>query len=285
MGDPTSRELEAHAAAFAQILATTDDAEAAFRQAALLADGLFAHQVEGVAFLLGRKRAILADDMGLGKTRQAIVALQHAAPEGPVLIVCPASVKSNWAREISLAAAEGTIHIIEGTTKQRVPRGARWVIANYDILGRHVDAVSAVPWAGLIFDEAHYLKNHTSARSKLAREIASNAAAKAKTEPPVYLLTGTPLTNRPRDLFVLLQLVGHPLGRSFLSFAKRYCAAEKTQYAGRPTARQTSRSSPCSCTGRCCGAPRRRCSHFHRSCERGCRPPTRQESPFARCET
>ena len=69
MGDPISRELEAHAAAFAQILAATDDAEVAFRQAAQLADGLFPHQVEGVAFLLGRKRAILADDMGLGKTR------------------------------------------------------------------------------------------------------------------------------------------------------------------------------------------------------------------------
>ena len=121
------RELDAHAAAFAQILATTDDAEVAFRQAVQLADGLFAHQVEGVAFLLGRKRAILADDMGLGKTRQAIVALQHAAPDGPVLIVCPASVKRNWAREISLAGADGTIHIIEGTTQQRVPRDARWV--------------------------------------------------------------------------------------------------------------------------------------------------------------
>ena len=46
----------------------------------------------------------------------------------------------------------------------------------------------------------------------------------------MYLLTGTPLTNRPRDLFVLLQLAGHPLGRSFLSFAKRYCAAEKNEY-------------------------------------------------------
>jgi len=230
MSDPTSRELEAHAAAFAQILATTDDAEVAFRQAVQLAEGLFPHQVEGVAFLLGRKRAILADDMGLGKTRQAIVALQHAAPQGPVFIVCPASVKRNWAREISLAAVEGTIHIIEGTTSQCVPRDARWVIANYDILGRHVDALTAVPWSALIFDEAHYLKNHTSARSKFAREIASRAAAKATKEPPVYLLTGTPLTNRPRDLFVLLQLVGHPLGRSFLSFAKRYCAAEKTQY-------------------------------------------------------
>ena len=51
MGDGTSRLLEAHAAAFAQILAATDDTDVAFRQAAALADGLFPHQVEGVAFL------------------------------------------------------------------------------------------------------------------------------------------------------------------------------------------------------------------------------------------
>lgn len=99
-----------------------------------------------------------------------------------------------------------------------------------DILSKHVGALGRVPWAGLVFDEAHYLKNHTSARSRLARQIAEQAAAAATREPAVYLLTGTPLTNRPRDLFVLLQLVGHSLGRSFLSFAKRYCAAEKSEY-------------------------------------------------------
>ena len=49
-------------------------------QAAALAEGLFPHQIEGVAFLLGRRRAILADDMGLGKTRQAIVSLRHLTP-------------------------------------------------------------------------------------------------------------------------------------------------------------------------------------------------------------
>ncbi len=122
------------------------------------------------------------------------------------------------------------MHIIEGTRAQRVPRDVRWVIVNYDVLGRHAETLAAVPWAALVFDEAHYLKNHTSARSRIARELTSAAAALAPKEPAVYLLTGTPLTNRPRDLFVLLQLAGHPLGRSFLSFAKRYCAAEKTEY-------------------------------------------------------
>ena len=101
------------------------------------------------------------------------------------------------------------------------------MIVNYDILSKHIDALGRVPWAGLVFDEAHYLKNHTSARSKLARQLADQARIRGGPAPAVYLLTGTPLTNRPRDLFVLLQLVGHPLGRSFLSFAKRYCAAEK----------------------------------------------------------
>src|SRR5688572_20863793 len=131
-GDRMADALDSQAAAFAQLLGMSgNDADTAFRKAVALADGLFPHQVEGVAFLLGRKRSILADDMGLGKTRQAIVALRHAAPEGQILVVCPASVKRNWAREIALASAEGPIHVMEGTAKQRIPRTARWVIANY----------------------------------------------------------------------------------------------------------------------------------------------------------
>jgi SWI/SNF-related matrix-associated actin-dependent regulator of chromatin subfamily A-like protein 1 len=221
------RSLDAQADTFAQLLALAPhDYDAAFRNAAALAQGLFPHQIEGVAFLLGRKRAILADDMGLGKTRQAIVALRHVAPNGPYLVVCPASVKRNWAREIAIAAPGASTYIVERGAQ--TPGRHEWVIVNYDILSKHMDTLGSVPWAGLVFDEAHYLKNHTSARSRLARQLASSA--RQTTAPIVYLLTGTPLTNRPRDLFVLLQLVGHSLGRSFLSFAKRYCAAERNAY-------------------------------------------------------
>ena len=201
-------------------------------QAAALAEGLFPHQIEGVAFLLGRRRAILADDMGLGKTRQAIVSLRHLTPGGARLVVCPASVKQNWAREISIVAPDAPILVIEGA--KPVPMTAEWVIVNYDILGRHLDDLLRVPWAALVFDEAHYLKNHTSARSKMSRQLTATAAA-ATPALAVQLLTGTPLTSRPRDLFVLLQLAAHPLGRSFLSFAKRYCAAEKGEYGWKTT--------------------------------------------------
>jgi len=232
---PTSTDkpeaLDSQAAAYAQLLGVTDNPDAAFRQAVELADGLFPHQVEGVAFLLGRRRAILADDMGLGKTRQAIVSLRHAAPGGPYLVVSPASVKRNWAREIAQAAPGASVTVVEGGAE--IPDTSGWVIVNYDILGKHAHALCQRPWAGLVFDEAHYLKNHKSARSRLARQIADAAANLAPRGPAVQLLTGTPLTNRPRDLFVLLQLVGHPLGRSFLSFAKRYCAATKNEYGWR----------------------------------------------------
>src|SRR5262245_3758971 len=171
--------------------------------------------------------------MGLGKTRQAIVSLRHDAPDGPFLVVCPASVKRNWAREIAAIAPTASILVLDGGTAvpERLPT---WTIVNYDILARHLEALGRASWAGLVFDEAHYLKNHTSARSRNARQLVDRATTRAKTgaprEPAVYLLTGTPLTNRPRDLFVLLQLVGHALGRSFLSFAKRYCAAVKNDF-------------------------------------------------------
>ena len=111
--------------------------ESAFQTAVALADGLFPHQIEGVAFLLGRRRAILADDMGLGKTRQAIVSLRHLAPGGPRLVVCPASVKRNWAREIAVVAPDASVLVIEGSAP--IAPTAEWVIVNYDILGRHID--------------------------------------------------------------------------------------------------------------------------------------------------
>src|SRR5215216_3465218 len=131
--------LDSQAAAFAQLLKLSGDPDTAFRRAVALAGGLFPHQIEGVAFLLGRRRAILADDMGLGKTRQAIVSLRHLAPDGSRLVVCPASVKRNWAREIELVAPGSPVLVIEGSAP--VAPTAEWVIVNYDLLGKHLGAL------------------------------------------------------------------------------------------------------------------------------------------------
>ena len=199
--------------------------ETALTRATELAAGLYPHQIEGVAFLLGRHRAILADDMGLGKTRQSAIALTEARPRGPYLVVCPASVKTNWSRELLLALPEAETTIV-GPTPPPEPGFGGWAVINYDILGKHLEALKAHAWSGIVFDEAHYLKNHRTQRHRFA----VNLTEEAGDDTVVHLLTGTPLTSRPRDLFPLLQLVRHSLGRSFLTFAKRYCDAFKGEY-------------------------------------------------------
>ena len=213
---------------FQSLTPSSEVEEAAFEKARELSQGLFAHQVEGVAFLLARRRAILADDMGLGKTRQSIVSVRQAAPEGPYLVVCPAAVKLNWEREIRVCTPAAQTMVVNGSgpLNGRLGSWNGWVIINYDLLGKHIAALRGAEWQAIVFDEAHYLKNHTSKRSKLARELVLDIPS----DPVVYSLTGTPMTNRPRDLFPLLQLSRHPLGRSFLSFAKRYCAATQNGY-------------------------------------------------------
>jgi SNF2 family DNA or RNA helicase len=114
--------------------------EEAFDRANRLAQGLFPHQVEGLAFLLQRRRAILADDMGLGKTRQAIAAASQSAETGPCLVVCPASVKQNWEREIAAIAPSAPVRLLSGAPQPGQAgrldtlRPGAWVIVNYDIL-------------------------------------------------------------------------------------------------------------------------------------------------------
>ena len=190
---------------------------------------LYPHQLTGVEFLKTKGRAILGDDMGLGKTRQAIVALRQACPDGCVLIVCPASLKINWAREIRAVEPDAAIEVLGA--KGYGCEQPRWVIVNYDLLARNADRLHTVPWSGVILDEAHFIKNASQRTSQCLKLLGVDGKGIKPYAPlQVYLLTGTPLTNRPRDLFNLLRAVGHPAATSFLSFAKRYCGAYRNDY-------------------------------------------------------
>jgi len=191
---------------------------------------LYPHQSDGVAFLISKKRAILADDMGLGKTRQAIVAMEVACPEGTILIVCPASIKLNWKREILMVDDDASIEVLGIDSNQTDT--PRWVIINYDILGKHADSLHAIDWSGIILDEAHFIKNASKRTNHCLKLLGVQADAHAPVLGPTYvfLLTGTPMTNRPKDLFNLLRCVGHPAARSFLSFAKRFCEAYRNDF-------------------------------------------------------
>jgi len=99
---------------------------------------LFPHQRAGVAFLATAKRALLADEPGLGKTAQAIRALKKLNDEGkdvfPALIVCPNTLKKNWAREFSRWWPEATTQVIKGTATQRKKQFAIAQESNLDVI-------------------------------------------------------------------------------------------------------------------------------------------------------
>ena len=196
----------------------------------ILPGSLYPHQADGVAFLISKKRALLADDMGLGKTRQAIVALEAAVPDGIILVVCPASLKLNWAREIRCIDPNARIQILG--QKDGNPDQPRWVIVNYDLLRREAEQLNKVSWAGIILDEAHFIKNASARTTHCLKLLGVNDKEQAPNIGPeyVFLLTGTPLTGRPKDLFNILRSIGHPSARSFLSFAKRYCGAYRNEW-------------------------------------------------------
>jgi SWI/SNF-related matrix-associated actin-dependent regulator 1 of chromatin subfamily A len=168
--------------------------------------------------------------MGLGKTRQAIAGMQVAAPTGMILVVCPASLKLNWRREIRMVDPDAKIEVLGVANGEQLD--PRWVIVNYDILAKNAERLHRIPWSGVVLDEAHFIKNNSQRTSHCLKLLGVSNDARAALIGPgqVYLLTGTPITNRPRDLFNLLRCVGHPSARSFISFAKRYCDAYRSDY-------------------------------------------------------
>jgi SWI/SNF-related matrix-associated actin-dependent regulator 1 of chromatin subfamily A len=186
---------------------------------------LFEHQKSGVKFLLGRDGCILADDMGLAKTMQAIIAALESGAER-ILVVCPSSVKINWEREINTFCNETAI--INGSTWKQ----AKFTIINYDILknfhtldkdAEYLDRELVNGKFDLaIIDEAHYLKNHKSNRGKIMAEVCVDHGI-----PKVWLLTGTPIANRPMDFYNLLKLIKSPIAKNWKYYAQRYCDGRK----------------------------------------------------------
>jgi SNF2 family DNA or RNA helicase len=197
---------------------------------------LFKHQIEGIEFLkgknpLGGQSFILADEMGLGKTRQAIIAARENGSRG-VIVVCPASVKINWQREINEVYPEDKVEILR--SGDSVYENFEWHVINYDILEKMEEILSTAISAGwidtLILDEAHYIKGD-SLRSKAIiggrkkKKSGQSVAFKglAKKVKRVICMTGTPILNRPIELFPLLKAIGHPLGDNKTDFARQFC--------------------------------------------------------------
>jgi SWI/SNF-related matrix-associated actin-dependent regulator 1 of chromatin subfamily A len=186
------------------------------------------HQKEAIQKLVENKKFILADDMGLGKTTSTIIASLESGSK-KVLIICPATLKINWKREIE-NYSDKSIYIAES---KNFSTEADFVIINYDIIKNFHDPkkkddsqVLTANFDLVIIDEAQYIKNATAQRTKLINDIVK------KTE-RLWLLTGTPMTSRPIDYFNLLSLIDSPVAKNWMAYAIRYCSGYQFNVGGR----------------------------------------------------
>ena len=186
------------------------------------------HQKEAIQKLVENKKFILADDMGLGKTTSTIIAALESGSK-KVLIICPATLKINWKREIE-NYSDKSVYIAEG---KNFSTDADFVIINYDIIKNFHDTkkkgesqILDANFDLVVVDEAHYIKNATAQRTKLINDL-------VKKVDRLWLLTGTPMTSRPIDYFNLLSLIESPVAKNWMAYAIRYCQGYQFNVGGR----------------------------------------------------
>ena len=220
---------------------------------------LLSFQKEGIAYVISRNnRALIADEMGLGKTIQGIGWLQYLQEERPALIICPSSLKYNWAKEICTWADNPSVYVLSSSpsTKNKneifddkflYKKGNKnniFIIINYNIIpntytkeknasgdeikvinkySRWINHLEDLNIKCVVIDEAQYIKNKDSERSLATVEICS-------TVPNIVALSGTPIENRPIEFYNLLNLLNPYLFHNRFEYAKRYCGAKKTKF-------------------------------------------------------
>lgn len=180
---------------------------------------LYPYQHDGAAFLASRYSAVLADEMGLGKTYQALAAARRVGARR-ILVVCPAVLKVHWARSLEVFGFQA--QIMHGTRGDTPP--ADVAVVNYDILHAHAETIAIFPWDLVVCDECHRLKNRTA---RMTRAFHSLRAA----FPRAWFLSGTPMLNRPEELYTVLRFCGWQV--DYMAYCRRYCAARRRVIRGK----------------------------------------------------
>lgn len=169
----------------------------------LLNTELLPYQLDGIAFAVGAGRAVLADDMGLGKTVQGIGVAELLGQQAGierVLVVCPASLKSQWRNEVAKFSGR-SCQVVMGSAEERVEQyrsGAFFTVANYEQILRDHSSVELANWDLIILDEGQRVKNWESKTTRVINSLRSKFA---------LVLTGTPLENRLEELFCVVGFV------------------------------------------------------------------------------
>jgi SWI/SNF-related matrix-associated actin-dependent regulator 1 of chromatin subfamily A len=205
--DGTAAELLAelraeHDEALAEIRASrTTTGEPIAATAAVLGGELAPFQWGAVRYALRARRTFLADEQGLGKTVEALATVE-TDDAYPTIVVCPASLKLNWEREIERWLPHRSVAIIHG--RQPVPPTAEITILNYEIVAAHRETLARLRPRALVVDESHLCKNPQAKRTQAVRRLAESVAPGGLR----LALTGTPVLNHAEELISQLRVIG-----------------------------------------------------------------------------
>lgn len=180
-------------------------------------------QKVGMEFLVkSGGRALLCDDPGLGKTLQTIGAILCLRPTKS-LIICPATMKYTWEMEVKKWSGLSVVVIKSDTIISKIPADTDVFVVNYDLLKKHLGELIKIPFEFLGLDESHYIKTANTIRSRAVRILANRTKY-------VVMLTGTPVLNRPVELFNPLNILDPKKWNNYYSFVNKYCGAHRTRF-------------------------------------------------------
>lgn len=200
-------------------------------------------QRAGIKFVLdafgrGENGVLVGDSPGLGKTIEAIGVINATKPKR-VLIICPCNLRINWSRELAKWLV-GDVSVAVAKTGCPFPRIADVIVVHYDVLHKFEKELRAIEWDLLIGDEIHFCKSATARRTRQVKGYKpknSKNPEKAAKEQSMALspipakrrigMTGTPIVNRPVELWTILEWLNPARYNNFFKFALRYCAAQK----------------------------------------------------------
>lgn len=194
---------------------------------------LYPFQKYAVKMLDLRGKGLIADELGLGKTVETLAHLHNHKEWRPVIVIVPSSVKINWKREIIkwTEADEDDIHVLRGYSGD-LPAKKDWYVINYAILHKRLDELLNLDYKAVVIDECHYIKNHKAERTKSVLHLVDDIEH-------TYCLSGTPMPNRPIELWTQIKALQPEAVDEFQSlwgtdnqegFAERYCNAQKTRF-------------------------------------------------------
>jgi hypothetical protein len=208
------REQHARAAGLVALSAATDGQ----LRVPGLGGQLKPFQRAGVSYLLAQRRVFLSDEQGLGKTIEAIATIE-ADGAYPAIVVCPASLKLNWLRELERWLPARSVQALAGGGGGAPIPEADVTVVNYEVVAPRLESLAAMGPRALVLDESHYCKNAAAKRTRAVQRL----AATLPTDGLILALSGTPVLNRPAELISQLRILGR-LGDfgSGVQFGKRF---------------------------------------------------------------